>query len=137
MKITREQINKMNAKMGNGWTVDLHTLFLRGEKSASLTIPQEDGSYIQGKLYIEKSWDWHPGAYNGIRISMNVSRWTPGGTEGVFVSHGLGKWKHYERPDLTRCNFSEVQKMTHQITAADILAIYEENKEKINNDRIA
>lgn len=134
MKITRDQVNKINEKMGNGWELDLSFLLMHNEKTAMLKIPQDDGGYILGKLYIDNVWDWHPGAYNGIQIKLNVSRWMPSG--GCFVSHGLGKWYSFNRPDLKKCMFSEVQKMTHQITAADILAIYHDNAAEINNPYI-
>ena len=62
MKITREQVKKINDKMGNGWELDLYYYFMHGEKTASLKIPQDDGGYIEGKLYIDTVSDWHPGA---------------------------------------------------------------------------
>ena len=134
MKISREQVNKINDKMGNGWDLDLYYFLMHsGEKSATLKIPTEDGGCIEGKLYIDNVWDWHPGAYNGIQIKLNVRRWYKGEGDGVFTSHGLGKWFRFDRPDLKKCLFSEVQKMTHQITAADIMAIYEENAAEISN----
>lgn len=134
MKITREQVKKINDKMANGWELDLYYLFMRGEKTASLKIHQDDGGYIEGKLYIDNVSDWHPGAYNGIQIKLCVSRWYKGSTEGVFVSHGMGKWMRINRPDLKRCMFSEVQKITHRITAADIMSIYQDNAAQVNSD---
>lgn len=134
MKITREQVNKINEKMGNGWQLDLYYLLMRGEKSAELRIPNDDGGYIQGKLYIDNVSSWRPGAYNGVQIKLHVSRWYKGSTEGVFTSHGQGKCITISRPDLKRCLFSEVQKITHRITAGDILAIYQDNAAQINSD---
>lgn len=133
MSITREQINKINEKMGNGWELDLYYYLMHGEKTAVLKIDQEDGGYIQGKIYIDNVSSWRKDAYNGVQIKINVSRYYKGSTEGVFVSHGLGKWYAINRPDLKRCMFSEVQKMTHKITAAQIMGIYEQNSEQINN----
>lgn len=134
--ITREQVNKINAKMGNGWELDIRYYVIWGEKTAQLTIPQEDGGYIQGKLYIDKVQDWHPGAYNGIQIKLNVSRWRKGLTDGTFMSAGLGHWIMVNRPDLTRALFSEVQKMTNKITAADILNIAAGHAAELENARI-
>lgn len=133
MSITREQINKINEKMGNGWEFDLYYYLMRGEKTAVLKIDQEDGGYIQGKIYISNVSSWRKDAYNGVQIKINVSRYYKGLTEGTFVSHGLGKWYKINRPDLKRCMFSEVQKMTHKITAAQIMGVYEQNSEQINN----
>lgn len=136
MKITREQIKKINAKMGNGWELDLWYLLTHGEKTAQIKIPTEDGGYIQGKLYIDNVYNWRKDAYNGIQIQLNVSRFYKGNTEGIFVSHGLGHWKYFNRPDMNRALFSEVQKMTHTITADDIMEIYAEHAPQIANARI-
>lgn len=134
MKITREQVNKINARMGNGWRLDLYYMLMHsGEKTAEITIPMDDGGYVRGKLYIDNVHDWRAGAYNGVQIKLNVSRWYKGSTEGVYTSSGLGKWIKQNRPDMTRCLFSEVEKITHRITAADIMAIYEGNAELCEN----
>ena len=134
--ITREQVQKINSKLANGWELDIRYYLIWGEKTAQLTIPQEDGGYIQGKLYIDKVQDWHPGAYNGIQIKLNVSRWRKGLTEGTFTSAGLGRWIVFNRPDLTRALFSEVQKMTHEITAADVLSIAAGHAAELESARI-
>lgn len=136
MKISREQVNKINEKMGNGWALDLWYLLMHGEKTAELKIPQEDGGYVQGKIYIDKVTDWHKDAYNGIQIKINVSRYHKTHTEGCFAAYGLGHWIKINRPDLTRAMFSEVQKMTHDLTAEDIMEIYRQNAPEIANARI-
>ena len=105
---------------------------MHGEKTAVMEIPQEDGGYIQGKIYIDNAYNWRPGSYNGIVLKINVSRWHKGNTEGVYTSHGLGKWIEIQRPDLNKCLFSAVQKFTGQITAQDVLAIYNSDKEGID-----
>lgn len=136
MKITREQVEKINAKMGNGWKLDLYYLAMRNEKTAVLQIPTEDSGYIQGKLYIDNVFDWHPGAYNGIQVKLNVSRWYKGNTEGVYASHGLGYWVYFNRPEMKKAMFAEVQRMTHEITAEDIMSLYREHAGLIASDRV-
>lgn len=135
-KITREQVEKINAKMGNGWELDIRHYLIWGKKAAVLQIPQEDGGYIQGKIYIDKVSDWRPGAYNGVQIKMNVSRWHKGSTDGVYTSSGLGYWQTQNRPDMNKALFSEVQKMTHEITAAYILALSKEHAPELASARI-
>lgn len=135
-KITREQVEKINGKMGNGWKLDLYYFLMRGEKAAVLEIPQDDGGYIQGKLYIDNVFDWRKDAYNGIQIKLNVSRWHKGHEHGVYTSNGLGYWIEINRPDLKKALFSEVQKITHTIRAADILDIYAQHAPQIASARI-
>ena len=135
-KITREQVEKINAKMGNGWKLDLYYFLMRGEKTAVLEIPQPDGGYIQGKLYINNVFDWRKDAYNGIQIKLNVSRWHKGNADGVYTSNGLGYWIEINRPDLKKAMFSEVQKITHTLRAADILDIYSEHAPQIASARV-
>lgn len=136
MKMTREQYNKINARMGNGWKLDLRTLVLRGEKAASLRVPLPDGSELEGRLYIHNFQTWRKDQYSGVEIVFNVSRWSPTGTPGVWGSHGLGWTTRTPRPDLARCLFSEVEKMTHNITARDVLAVYEDHAGRINDPAI-
>lgn len=124
MKITRESIEKSSARMGNGWTLSRYHLVMCGEKAAELQIPMEDGGYIQGRIYIDKKWRGYQ-AYDGVRISVNASRYYPAQTSGVYVSHGLGHWVDIDRPDMSKCMFSAVEKITHKITADDIRALCE------------
>lgn len=134
--ITREQVNKINAKMGNGWKMDVYYYLLHGEKTAVLEIPQEDGGYIQGKLYIDNVYSWRPEDYNGIQIKLNVSRWHKGNTDGVYTSNGLGHWTLINRPDMKKAMFSEVQKLTHTIRVEDVLDIYREHAQEIARARV-
>lgn len=124
MKITRESIEKSSARMGNGWTLSRYHLVMCGEKAAELQIPMEDGGYIQGRIYIDKKWRGYQ-AYDGVRISVNASRYYPAHTPGAYVSYGLGKWAEIDRPDMHKCLFSAVEKLTHKITAEDIRALCE------------
>ena len=135
MSITWEQVRKINAKMSNGWELDLNYYLMHGEKTAVLQIPQDDGGYIQGKIYIDNVYNWRPNSYNGIVLKINVSRWYKGHTDGVYTSHGLGHWIEIQRPDLKKCLFSAVQKYTAQITAEDVQAIYNGDKEGIDKGR--
>ena len=136
MKITREQVNKINDKMGNGWELDLFYFLTHGEKTAALKIPMNDGGYVQGKLYIDNVWSWRPEDYKGIQIKLNVSRWYKGHTEGVYTSSGLGYWQEINRPDMKKAMFSEVQKLTHSITAADVMAMYTEHAPQCASARV-
>lgn len=135
-KITREKVEKINDKMGNGWALDVWYYLVHGDKTAEIKIATEDGGYIQGKLYIENVFDWHEDAYNGVQIKLNVSRWHKGHADGVFTSSGLGHWVIFNRPDLKKAMFSEVQKMTNEISAEDIMAIAAEHAPALANARI-
>lgn len=124
MKMTNEAATKIDSRMGNGWTLSRYHLVMCGEKAAELKIPMEDGGYIQGRIYIDKKWRGCQ-AYDGVRISVNASRYYPAHTPGVYVSSGLGKWAEIDRPDMNKCLFSAVEKLTHKITAEDIRALCE------------
>lgn len=124
MKMTKEAAAKIDARMGNGWTLSRYHLIMCGEKAAELKIPMEDGGYIQGRIYIDKKWRGYQ-AYDGVRISVNASRYYPGHTPGVYVSSGLGQWLDIDRPDMSKCMFSAVEKITHKITADDIRELCE------------
>lgn len=124
MKMTKDAAAKIDARMGNGWTLSRYYLIMCGEKSAEMKIPMEDGGYIQGRIYIDKKWRGYQ-AYDGVRISVNASRYHPANTPGVYTSFGLGHWVDIDRPDMSKCMFSAVEKITHKITADDIRALCE------------
>lgn len=49
-KITREQINTINAKMSNGFRLDLRHLMTWGEKQACKRIDLREGVYLVATL---------------------------------------------------------------------------------------
>lgn len=124
MKMTREAAAKIDSRMGNGWALSRYHFIMCGEKAAELKIPMEDGGYIQGRIYIDKKWRGYQ-AYDGVRISINASRYHPASTPGVYTSYGLGHWVDIDRPDMSKCMFSAVEKITHKITADDIRELCE------------
>lgn len=122
MKMTNEAAAKIDSRMGNGWKLSRYHLVMCGEKAAELKIPMEDGGYIQGRIYIDKKWRCYQAS---VQIRVNASRYYPSHTPGVYVSHGLGQWVDIDRPDMNKCLFSAVEKLTHKITAEDIRALCE------------
>lgn len=122
MKMTNEAAAKIDSRMGNGWTLSRYYLVMCGEKAAELKIPMEDGGYIQGRIYIDKKWRCYQAS---VQIRVNAARYYRDHTPGVYVSHGLGQWVDIDRPDMNKCLFSAVEKLTHKITAEDIRALCE------------
>lgn len=130
--ITRDQINTINAKMSNGFRLDLRHLACWGEKQAVKYIQLDDNTTLTATLAWQSSYEHRTTVYrqtitvpNGMHhIALNLSVWHHKDGEQVATSHGLGQWIDVG-PDAPRCNFSAIQKLTANYDDAAILALYD------------
>ena len=50
MTMTREQIAKANAKMADGWTLDMRSLLFNKEKNPTMILNTDDKHYIKAQF---------------------------------------------------------------------------------------
>lgn len=130
--ITREQINSINAKMSNGFTLDVRHYLLWGQKQAVKPIQLDDNTTLTATLTWMNSYERKTTAYgqtlnvpNGMHhIALHLEVWRHKDGEQVATSHGLGQWIDVG-PDAPRCNFSAIQTLTANYDDAAILALYD------------
>lgn len=136
MKITREQVIKMNSKMSNGFSVDLWTLGVWGEKQCTKKVyigNPENGEYVKFSILWHPEFEERKTAYGqsfnvktGRSVpTLHLSRWEKGKTEGVDVSHGTGKYISIGEAQ-ERKNFSVLQKLTATFTDEKIKEVMNE-----------
>lgn len=127
--ITKEKIIKMNNQLHNGFKMDLMQLAM-GEKVPTKKVDIDETKYLKASLHFSETYKEFK---KTIAIQLNISLWHRGETSDV--SHGLGTWQILEN-GLARKVFKELAKHTENITEKEILSIYEESKNKLNNGRI-
>lgn len=130
MKFTKEQVEKWNSKMGQGFKTDLNRLMMWGEKQPHLMTKQEDGkTYLELTLYYQDEYKTVTNEYGctfnrptGKHIPViNVRKWID---EGTGMLHGYGIGKTFEVGEACEKKmFSTLQKLTHTIDVNKYLGL--------------
>lgn len=133
--ITREQVNAINAKMSNGFQLDVCSLMLYGEKKAVKSIKLDDATTLVATLTFAASFDKKRNAWgqkfnvpNGkSHIALNLSIWHCNPGADVTASHGLGWWINVSE-DMPRRNFSAIQKLTANYDDDTIMMLFNDKQ---------
>lgn len=109
--MTKEQIAKANAKMADGWTLDLRSLLFNKEKNPTMILNTDDKHYIKAQFtYIDEVEGF---SHTGYKIPMlHLSYWTDCGN-GIAQSQGLGAWI-VVGSKVKRGTLANLSKLTHE-----------------------
>lgn len=122
MTMTREQIAKANAKMADGWTLDLHSLLFNKEKNPTMIINTDEKHYIKAQLTYMNEREGY--SYTGYKIPMlHLSYWTERGNY-MAQSQGLGAWIAVGSK-VKRGTLANLSKLTHEYGEDKIRGIAE------------
>lgn len=132
--ITFAQVKAINAKMSNGWGLDLRYYVMQGEKKATRAIKLAEGVTLKADLVYCDSFDRYQPAYGSAynvpngksHVELSLSVWTVAPDGKTATSHGLGQWIRVGE-DVDRRNFSTIQKLTAEYTDSDIMALFDES----------
>lgn len=120
--MTKEQIAKANAKMADGWTLDLRSLMFNKEKNPTMILNTDGKHYIKAQLTYMNEQEGY--SYTGYKIPMlHLSYWTDRGN-GVATSQGLGAWIAVG-DKVKRGTLANLSKLTHEYGATKIRGIAE------------
>lgn len=133
--ITREQYNTINAKMANGFRLDLRFLAIHGEKQAVKAIKLDDETTLRAELTFRTSFDEKQNAFgqkfnvpNGkSHIALHLSVWHCKPGAEVATSHGLGQWITVSE-DMPRRTFSAIQKLTANYNDDTIMMLFDDKQ---------
>ena len=111
MTMTREQIAKANAKMADGWTLDLRSLLFNKEKNPTMILNTDKTHYIKAQFtYMNETEGCSD---TGYKIPMlHLSYWTDCGN-GIAQSQGLGAWIAVGSK-VKRGTLANLSKLTHE-----------------------
>ena len=118
-QITKDQVNKLNSKLVNGWKFNLKSFLMhQGEKSIVKTIDIDERKFIKASLYFNERYNRYEKA---IEINLNISLWTRAGD--MATSEGLGLFRAipYNKP---RKSYADLEKLSAVIDDAYIMDIY-------------
>lgn len=120
--MTKEQIAKANAKMADGWTLDIRSLLFNKEKNPTMVLNTDDKHYIKAQLTYMNETEGY--SYTGYKIPMlHLSYWTDCGN-GVATSQGFGAWIAVG-DKVKRATLANLSKLTHEYGEAKIRGIAE------------
>ena len=133
--ITCEQVNAINAKMSNGFQLDVYSLTFYGEKKAVKSIKLDDATTLVATLTFAASFDKKRNAWgqkfnvpNGkSHIALNLSIWQCNPGADITTSHGVGWWINVSE-DMPRRNFSAIQKLTANYDDDTIVALFNDKQ---------
>ena len=92
---TREQVNRWNAKLSNGFRLDLERFIIWNDKVATHSIELPDGKVLKADIgWTEVREEPRLGCFYqktiGMMPRLSLSLWTPSSTPGMWCSRGLG-----------------------------------------------
>ena len=114
---TTEQRARWNAKLSNGFQMDLQRFLMWNEKEATKSIHLADGNILKAVI----GWDSvlepiKPGSALkqpvGVVPTLHLSIWTHSSTEGVWCSSGLGYRLQLSDTARAKKSWNEIAKLT-------------------------
>ena len=92
---TREQVDRWNAKLSNGFRLDLERFIIWNDKVATRSIELPDGKVLKADIgWTEVREEPRLGCFYqktiGMMPRLSLSLWTPSSTPGMWCSRGLG-----------------------------------------------
>lgn len=125
--MTREAVEKINAKCKNGWKFDTKYHLFHNEKTVCKNIELDDDHYLNCQLYFsEKRANYRK---VGWKVVLHISKFHRQGG-GISASYGMGLFRDIPY-DKERKMFSDLEKLTAVIDDNYIMEICN-NKENQN-----
>lgn len=129
MKFTKEQVEKWNSKMGQGFKTDLNRLAMWGEKQPHLMTKVDETTILELTLYYQSEYETVTNEYGctykkptgKVVPVINVRKWIDKGT-GMLHGYGLGKTFKVGEP-CEKKMFSTLQKLTHTVDVNKYLGV--------------
>lgn len=133
--ITLKQINAINAKMSNGFHLDIRFWATHGEKQAAKAIQLDAETTLVATLTYCRSYATETTAsgqqYNvpngQYHIALHLAAWHCKPGADVATSHGLGQWISVSE-DMPRRNFVAIQQLTAQYDDDTIMMLFDDTQ---------
>lgn len=128
-KISREKVEEINRKCGNGYELDVMMCVMYNEKHVEKYIDLEDGKKLKATLEFR---DRRVEAYTFKPVlCLHLSIWET--TDyGMLCSHGLGATIDLSEP-YERRKFADIIAKTHELDDKQVLAYAAANMEQLKN----
>lgn len=132
--ITREQMEKYNAKMGNGFRLDMRSIMYHGLKEPVKQVNINDEQYIEFKFcYLDEKLDRYTKTGNKVP-TLHISLWKNCGN-GMAQSNGIGTWLTVGE-SVKRGTLSVLTKYTHEYSEKKLMDIAEHNMSQLKKSTV-
>lgn len=133
MKITREQVKKINDKCSNGWAFDLWSAGVRGEKQLVLQAEKSDTEIVRGTLWWNEVHENFRTVGKVPQLHLALYHTKPG--SDMMTSYGIGKTITLG-DKVNRASMKVLQDLTKKFTKDDLLRLAEEHNAQLNKGTI-
>lgn len=130
-KVTQEQLNRWNAKLHNGFQIDLQYLLIHNEKKPTRYIELGNGKRIAASLMYNDIYEGyrHTGKQQPI---LHLALWEDSGASRMMRSFGTGVYINIGVIQDKKL-FSELAKLSATISDEKIMALAKEKMPQLNN----
>lgn len=133
MKITREQVKKINDKCSNGWQLDVRHAMIWSEKQLVLQAPKSETEIVRGTL-------WWNEVHKDFRTigkvpQLHLALYHTRPDSDMMTSYGLGKTITLG-DTVNRASMKVLQDLTKRFTKDDLLRLADENNAQLNKETI-
>lgn len=129
-KISKEKIEEINAKSGNGFFLDIPMAVWYNDKRLKKYIQLSDSEKLEASLSF---YDRRVGYTCKPVICLHLSIWeTSDISSDMLVSKGLGATIDLSEP-YERKKFADIIKLSHEITDEKIMQYAAENMQNLRN----
>ena len=133
MKITREQVKKINDKCSNGWAFDIWAAGVRGEKQLVLQVEKSDTEIVRGTLWWNEVHENFRTVGKVPQLHLALYHTKPG--SDMMTSYGIGKTITLG-DKVNRASMKVLQDLTKKFTKDDLLRLAEEHNAQLNKGTI-
>lgn len=138
----REQVNRWNAKLSNGFRLDLERFIVWNDKLATRSIELPDGKVLKADIgWTEVREEPRLGCFYqktiGMMPRLSLSLWTPSSTPGMWCSRGLGAVVKITDNIYQKRNWNELAKFTAEWGEKRLLEEAKKHMAELQNDVVA
>lgn len=133
MKITREQVKKINDKCSNGWAFDLWAAGVHSEKQLVLQVEKSDTEIVRGTLWWNEVHENFRTVGKVPQLHLALYHTKPG--SDMMTSYGIGKTITLGGK-VNRASMKVLQDLTKLFTKDDLLRLAEEHNAQLNKGTI-
>lgn len=133
MKITSEQIKKINDKCSNGWQLDVRHAIICSEKQLVLQAQKSETEIVRGTLWWNEVHENFCTVGKVPQLHLALYHTKPG--SDMMTSYGLGKT--ITLGDMvSRTSMKVLQDLTKNFTEDDLLRLADKNNAQLNKETI-
>lgn len=128
---TREQVEKWNNQLADGWKLDLQQLLYWGNKRPSFKFKKNESDDVLYTFDLEFSEDWKNHEFLGTySVDIRCQKWIE--KDNFMTSHGLGVRKRIGVSVANKKMFKILADMTKKLDKTTLLSMFDIENPEVN-----